>query len=95
MDSDGGGFFIYGIPVGGTVALAAWIASAAGMAGAVLFIATYATVSIVRSFREGQVQPRGFAVVVSRPGRPGQAEGGATKERSPGRSPRITGHHIR
>ena len=31
MDSDGGGIFIYWIPVNGTVALAAWIASAAGM----------------------------------------------------------------
>jgi hypothetical protein len=71
MVTHGGGFFIYGIPVNGTVALAAWIASAAGMAGAALFVATYATVSIGRSFREGQVQPRGFAVVVRAP-KPGQ-----------------------
>jgi hypothetical protein len=70
MDSDGGGFFLYWIPVSGNVALAAWIASAAG-AGAALFVATYATVSIVRSFREGQLPPRGFAVV-DRARKPGQ-----------------------
>ena len=74
-DSDGGGFFIYWIPVSGNIAVAAWIASAAGMAGAVLFVATFATVSIVRSFREGQVQPRGFAVVVW--------------ARKPGQNPRL------
>jgi len=83
MDSDGGGFFIYWIPVSGNVALAAWIASAAGMAGAVLFVATFATVSIVRSFREGQLQPRGFAVVV-RARKPGPPAHGVDGPNAPG-----------
>jgi hypothetical protein len=66
IDSEGGGVFVYAIPVSGNVGLAAFLATTAGMGGTALFVVAYATVSIVRSFREGQLQPRGFEVIGAR-----------------------------
>jgi hypothetical protein len=92
LESDGGGFFIYCLPVSGNAALSAWIATAAVMAGAPVFVATYVSISIARSYREWQLPPRGFAVVVAPPARPAASAAPDHKPAAPAvqRLPRST-----